>query len=404
VVPADAAYRPKRRTRKPEVSSLLSAVVVGPAGEEVYTDEHGRVKVQFHFDRLGKKDEKSSCWVRVASPWAGQGFGAAFLPRIGHEVLVAFQDGDPDRPIIVGSAYHATNRTPMALPLHKTQSAIKTKSVGGDGSNELRFEDKAGAEEVFMHAERNYREIVGNDHSSTVKHNRSADVLGDDKENVDGEQVITIKRSQETRIRGSHRVVIEGAEEQGGHRGSAIAICGKYKVDASETIHMQAPERFVLTVGGSTFVMEPGRIKLVAGDGASLELSSEVLAAATDGAAMKLNADVLMHSSAGSEVKLDGDAQMHSSAGSEVKLDANAHMAATGGGAVSLDANATMSSGAEATVIGALAALVGNAEAFMAGGGGSAVAANGGGVSAAGGKVDIGGGAVNVVGGAIKLN
>jgi type VI secretion system secreted protein VgrG len=129
---------------------VQTAIVVGPAGEEVHTDAHGRVKVQFHWDRKGKRDENSSCWVRVSQLWAGQGWGAMWIPRIGHEVIVDFIEGDADRPIITGRVYHGNNQPPYPLPDKKTASTIKSdSSPGGGGSNELRFEDQKGGEEVY---------------------------------------------------------------------------------------------------------------------------------------------------------------------------------------------------------------------------------------------------------------
>src|SRR4029079_8090696 len=131
--------------------------VTGPAGEEIHTDEHGRIKVQFHWDRLGKSDEKSSCWIRVSQGWAGSAWGAVFLPRIGHEVVVDFVEGDPDRPLVVGSVYHGTNVPPHALPGEKTKTTVKSNtSSGGGGSNELRFEDKKGSEEIFLHGQKDW--------------------------------------------------------------------------------------------------------------------------------------------------------------------------------------------------------------------------------------------------------
>ena len=131
-------------------------MVTGPDGEEIWTDKYGRVKVQFPWDRLGKNDENSSCWVRVSQAWAGGGFGGIHIPRIGQEVMVEFLQGDPDRPIITGRVYDGTNMPPYGLPASATQSGIKSNSTkGGGGSNELRFEDKKGQEQVYLHAQKN---------------------------------------------------------------------------------------------------------------------------------------------------------------------------------------------------------------------------------------------------------
>ncbi|MBI5656716.1 MAG: type VI secretion system tip protein VgrG, partial [Geobacter sp.] len=150
-IPFDVPYRPLRKTPKPVVRGSQTAIVVGPSGEEIYTDKYGRIKVQFHWDREGKNDENSSCWIRVAQVWAGTGWGAMFIPRIGHEVIVDFLEGDPDKPIITGRVYHGTNNPPYKLPDEKTKSTIKTNSSpGGGGFNEIRFEDKKHEEQIFI--------------------------------------------------------------------------------------------------------------------------------------------------------------------------------------------------------------------------------------------------------------
>jgi type VI secretion system secreted protein VgrG len=161
VIPADVPFRPPLVTPKPAVRGVQTAFVVGPAGDEIYTDEHGRVKVHFHWDREGASDDHDSCWIRVAQISAGSAWGAVFLPRIGHEVVVDFIEGDPDRPLVVGSVYHGTNVPPYKLPDDKTKSTIKTNSsTGGGGFNEIRFEDKKSSEEFFMHAQKDLNAVI----------------------------------------------------------------------------------------------------------------------------------------------------------------------------------------------------------------------------------------------------
>jgi type VI secretion system secreted protein VgrG len=160
-IPHDVPFRPPRETRRPIVQGTQTAIVVGPSGEEIYTDKHGRIKVQFHWDRDGKKDENSSCWVRVGQLWAGSGWGAVYIPRIGQEVIVDFLEGDPDHPIVIGCVYHGNNKPPYPLPDEKTKSAIKSEAtVGGGGFNEIRFEDKKGKEELFLRAEKDMNVVV----------------------------------------------------------------------------------------------------------------------------------------------------------------------------------------------------------------------------------------------------
>ncbi len=168
-IPSTATFRPRRVTRQPKIYGVQTAIVVGPKGEEIYCDEHGRIKVQFQWDRAGKRNEHSSCWVRVCYPWAGAKFGFMALPRIGQEVVVQFLDGDPDRPLVMASVYNGNNKVPYDLPGNKTQSTWRTKSTPkGDGSNELRFEDKKGKEEVYIHAEKDMNEVVKNNNTLSV--------------------------------------------------------------------------------------------------------------------------------------------------------------------------------------------------------------------------------------------
>jgi type VI secretion system secreted protein VgrG len=194
-IPFKTPFRPERHTPRPTVHGLQSAVVVGSSGEEIWVDKYGRVKVQFFWDRQGKKNDQSSCWVRVAQPWAGKNWGFVAWPRIGQEVLVAFEEGDPDRPIIVGSLYNAEQMPPYTLPANQTQTGIKSRSSKGggvDNFNELRFEDKKGSEEVLLHAERTLTtevevdevRSVGHDRTTTIERNESKTIKKGDESSV----------------------------------------------------------------------------------------------------------------------------------------------------------------------------------------------------------------------------
>ncbi|APL10328.1 type VI secretion protein Vgr [Escherichia coli] len=172
--PTSEVYRPQRTLSKPHTKGPQSAIVTGPAGQEIWTDKYGRVKVQFGWDRYGKNDENSSCWVRVSYPWAGKGFGGIQTPRIGQEVLVDFKNGDPDLPIIVGRTYNQDTMPPWGLPGAATQSGFYSHTIGGGpaNANALRFEDKPGGEEVWLHAEKDQRIEVNNNESHWVGNNR----------------------------------------------------------------------------------------------------------------------------------------------------------------------------------------------------------------------------------------
>lgn len=208
-IPYDVPFRPLRRAEKPLVFGTQTAVVVGPSGDEIYTDDLGRIKVQFHWDRKGNRDQKSSCWIRVGQLWAGPKWGAVFIPRIGQEVIVDFLEGDPDRPLVVGCVYHKSNLPPLDLPGEKTRSTIKSDStIGGGGFNEIRFEDKKGQEEIYIHAQKDKTVDVGNNRTVTIHNNDTLTVeKGNRKKTVkekDDIQEVTLGSMQVTVPVGSY--------------------------------------------------------------------------------------------------------------------------------------------------------------------------------------------------------
>ncbi|ATB42649.1 hypothetical protein CYFUS_008128 [Cystobacter fuscus] len=223
-IPEKVPYRPAPVTPKPHVRGVQTAVVVGPAGEEIHVDEWGRVKVQFHWDRQGKLDENSSCWVRVSQLWAGEGWGAMFIPRIGQEVIVDFIEGDPDRPLIIGRVYNGANLVPYELPAHKTKSTIKSNSSqGGNGYNELRFEDEKKKEQFFMHAERNMDVHVKNDSFENILHDRHQTIgavgkdgkVGDRNELVYRDKSLTVHRHSQEHVGGDLKLLVGGIDGAG---------------------------------------------------------------------------------------------------------------------------------------------------------------------------------------------
>jgi type VI secretion system secreted protein VgrG len=201
-IPTTTPFRPQRVTPKPVVQGPQTAVVVGPPGEEIHTDQYGRIRVQFHWDREGQRNEQSSCWIRVAQSWTGKQWGTLFLPRIGHEVIVNFLDGDPDRPMITGSVYNAENMPPYALPEQQTRSGIKTTSMANGGPpmcNELRFEDKKGAEEIYVHAQKDFTRVVKHDDSLTVEHDQTIEITHNRNVQIDmGNDALTLKMGNQT--------------------------------------------------------------------------------------------------------------------------------------------------------------------------------------------------------------
>ena len=195
--PTSEVYRPQRTLSKPHTKGPQSAIVTGPAGQEIWTDKYGRVKVQFGWDRYGKNDENSSCWIRVSYPWAGKGFGMIQIPRIGQEVLVDFKNGDPDLPIIVGRTYNQDTMPPWGLPGMASQSGIFSHSLQGGptNGNMLRFDDKTGAEEVKFHAEKDLNTTVKNNETHTVMVDRTKTIVKNETISVGEDRNATITKN-----------------------------------------------------------------------------------------------------------------------------------------------------------------------------------------------------------------
>ncbi|MCU0571886.1 MAG: type VI secretion system tip protein VgrG [Syntrophobacteraceae bacterium] len=245
-IPIDVPFRPERRTPKPVVHGTQTAVVVGPGGEEIHTDELGRIKVQFHWDRKGKKDENSSCWIRVGQVWAGPQWGAVFIPRIGQEVIVAFLEGNPDRPLVIGCVYHQSNQPPLDLPGEKTRSTVKSDStIGGGGFNEIRFEDKKGQEEIYVHAQKDRTIEVENDQSHTIKHDRTATVMNNSTETVQGKKDTTVMQAVTINW-------LKGADVTIGPSGLTVTSAGSISITAASPVSVTAPS-VTVSAGSITF-------------------------------------------------------------------------------------------------------------------------------------------------------
>jgi type VI secretion system secreted protein VgrG len=256
-LPKGVPFRPPRVTPLPHIPGLQTATVTGPGGEEIHTDQHGRIKVQFHWDREGKRDDKSSCYVRVGQSWGGLAWGALFLPRIGQEVLVRFLEGNPDRPLIAGAVYNGANPTPYGLPGDRTKSTLKSaSSLGSNGFNEARIEDKAGQEEIFVHAQkdedlltendkdqevRGYEDLlVKKDRKRTVEGHQRLDVSLDDVRLVEGNQTLQVKGNRDTTTHGSHSESVEGNQSitVGGFQTVDIMAASSETVGAARTLQI----------------------------------------------------------------------------------------------------------------------------------------------------------------------
>jgi type VI secretion system secreted protein VgrG len=325
-IPSALPFRPARRTPRPRVEGCQTAEVVGPQGEEIFTDKYGRVKVQFHWDRDGQRNASSSCWVRVATMWAGNQWGAVHIPRIGQEVVIDFLEGDPDRPIVVGSVYNANMMPPYTLPDNKTQSGIKSRSANQgspENFNEIRFEDKKGSELLYIHAELNLetqvetdeKRLVGHDRKTAVGNDDTRIVGGKDKDgnDVGGNDTIEVKKGNrtvtidegnlQTQVKkgtlttlvdtgdethtvkqGKQTVTVETGDriihvktgklvtnvDTGAYETTVKTANAKLDVQAGK-YEITAAQEVKITVGGSTITMKPSEIELKMG-GTSIKL------------------------------------------------------------------------------------------------------------------------------------
>jgi len=287
-------FRSPRTTPKPKVSGPQTAIVVGPSGEEIYTDEYGRVKVKFHWDRYSKADENSSCWIRVAQVWAGKNWGAIYTPRIGQEIIVEFLEGDPDKPIITGRVYNDQAKPPYVLPGKKTISTLKSNSSkGGEGFNEIRFEDEKGGEQIFIHAEKNMDVRVKNDAltwigndqhlivkanvKETVEQNTSIKVEGDRKTEIKGDENLTVESDHRTTVKGKENLVVKGdvAEEfSGDHHekttGDIYVQGNNIVIEANTNITIKVGQSYIAIANDGIKIGSMGNVELEATGQASM--------------------------------------------------------------------------------------------------------------------------------------
>ena len=272
------SYRPQATARKPFVQGPQTAMVVGKAGEEIWTDKYGRIKVQFHWDRDGKSDEKSSCWVRVQQGWAGKGWGMMFVPRIGMEVVVSFLEGDPDRPLVTGCVYNSDSMPPYTLPADQTKSTIKSNtSKGGNGFNEIRFEDKKDSEEIFVQAEKDFNRVVKN--NDTLK-------VGFEKKDK-GDQTIQIANDQSLEVDHDRKVHVKNDE--------TVTIDNNQSIKAGNKIVVEANTSIELKVGSSSIKIEPAKITI----------KSVEIAVQSD-ANMEIKAGAMMQVKSGAVMTIEG--------------------------------------------------------------------------------------------------
>ncbi|EHJ05873.1 type VI secretion system tip protein TssI/VgrG [Marinobacter manganoxydans] len=260
-IPADLTWCPQTPHR-PLMDGPQIAIVTGQEGEEIHCDEHGRVKVRFPWDRYSKNNEHSSAWLRVSQGWAGGQYGFMALPRIGHEVIVSFLDGDPDQPIITGRTHHVTNTPPYGLPEHKTRTTLKTKTHKGEGSNELRFEDEADQEQIYVHAQKDLDLLTENNRTEVIRNYSHRTVENHDFSHVKGNEHRTVDGEQRESIGGDCSQNIGGTFHQKSSQGTFSEAGTEVHHKAGTKVVLDAGAEITISAGGSFLKLDPSGVTL----------------------------------------------------------------------------------------------------------------------------------------------
>ena len=319
-VPATRPFRLPDLTPRPLIRGPQTAVVTGDSGQEITTDQYGRIKVKFPWDRSATTGENTSCWIRVAQGWAGQGWGSIFIPRIGQEVVVEFLDGNPDRPLVTGSVYNATMTVPYTLPDNMTRSTVKTNSsLGGGGFNEFRFEDKKGSEEVFFQAQKDFNETILNNHTATITQDTTTTVSqgnrvvtvsqGNDTHTVSqGNRVVTVSQGNDTRTvsQGNRSATVSAGDE------SLTVSQGKRTVTIST-----GNDGLTVTQGDLTVDVTAGTTKVTSGTKILLQVGSNTLEMTTTGITLTVSSSSIQLTESG--ITISG-AQVQASATSSMEV------------------------------------------------------------------------------------
>lgn len=355
-VPHDMPFRPPRKSAKPIIHGTQTAVVTGPGGEEIFTDKYGRIKVQFHWDREGKYDGNSSCWLRVASTWCGRNWGMIQIPRIGQEVIVDFLEGDPDRPIVIGSVWNPDQMPPYKLPDEKTKSILKTSSsLGGVGYNEIRFEDKKGLEQIYIHGERNVdirirnekMEIVNN-HSHLIVGGVDAtsgkNCVADHRETIYQDRHTNVKRHQEEHVEGSVKLMIgHGKSQNPGNLDIVIEKIKKELIEDDSHLHVKKNWMILidqvlsliagdikLGVNGATGVEVKKDQQTKIGGTQSLDVSKDVKTKVGGKQSLTVGKD--LHEKVGKLYAMDAGSEIHLKGGQKVIIEAGMQLSLKGPG------------------------------------------------------------------------
>ena len=326
-IPSSEPFRPARNTPKPSIAGPQTAIVTGPEGDEIHTDNYGRVTVKFHWDRHGEANENSSCWVRVSQAWAGKTWGGIHIPRIGQEVIVEFLEGDPDRPIITGRVYNADQVVPYELPANKTQSGIKSRSTKEgtpENFNELRFEDKKGSEEIYIHAEKDKKVMVENDRTEEVGHDESISIGNDRTESVGNNESISITKDRTEDVGKNESVTIGENRTTDVGKNDQLTIAEKHTVSVGKDQSIEVSGNRTKTVGKDETVTISGNrqeditknSKITVGKAFALEATDEI-SLTSGSASITLKKDGTIQIK-GKDVTVEGSGKINVKASSDV--------------------------------------------------------------------------------------
>ncbi|MFT3784281.1 MAG: type VI secretion system tip protein TssI/VgrG [Nibricoccus sp.] len=309
-IPTTQQYRPSLFGHRPRITGPQTAIVTGPSGEEIHTDEHGRVKVHFHWDRYGKFDADSSCWIRVSQYWAGKGWGAMHIPRIGQEVIVEFLEGDPDRPIITGRVYNGEERPPYALPANKNISTLMSRSTKGGGTdnfNEVKMDDSKGKELLYVQAEKDRTVLVKNDNTETVKHDESVDIGNNRKKHVQKNEDVSIGQNRTEDVGKNEKISIGENRTEDVGKNEQITIGQNRKEEVGKNEEVKIGENRSVQIGKNDKLVVGKQLFIDAGDQITIQTGASSIVMKKDGTIQIKGKDISVIGSGGINVKATGN-------------------------------------------------------------------------------------------------
>jgi type VI secretion system secreted protein VgrG len=343
--PEEVIYRPPLKTAKPRIDGVQTALVVGKPGDDIYTDKYGRIKLQFYWDRYGQKNETSSCWVRVATAWAGTKWGTLNIPRVGQEVVVTFVNGDPDQPLVIGSVYNSAHMPPVGLPEGKNYAGMKSRSVkgGGESFNEFSLDDSGGSEQVKLHAQKDYNTTVGNNLSSSVTADASYNVDGNSSSTIGGNSSLSVTGNESASVQGNQDYAVQGnrsgtvagnlTESTAGKADSSIGASESRTVGTNQSVTVGANQTTsvganqTISVGANQEVSISGNHSIGVTGKQDISALAQNVSISTNSTTSALNVSIngqasISLSVAGSNITIDPAGITLSMGASSVKIDA----------------------------------------------------------------------------------